>query len=52
MSKKKLIPQKTNSIKNTTREPAPELNELSDKDLQQIVGGCCCCCGTDEMMMM
>jgi hypothetical protein len=40
-------------VKPTTREELPaqfdelssaQLDELSDEDLQYVVGGCCCCC--------
>jgi bacteriocin-like protein len=41
MNKKNSMPQKTNFINNTTEEVLTELIELSENDLQHVVGGCC-----------
>jgi bacteriocin-like protein len=50
MNKKNSMSQKANSIKQTIKEQATELNELSDEDLQQVVGGCCCCCKPPQQL--
>ena len=42
MSKRNLISQAANRF--FTQDIPVELVELSEKDLQHIVGGCCCCC--------
>jgi hypothetical protein len=49
MNKKNLMSQVNPSIKHTTGNVPAELVELSDKDLQYVVGGCCCCCKKEEM---
>jgi bacteriocin-like protein len=40
MNKKNFMPQKTNFINHATEELLTDFIELSENDLQQIVGGC------------
>ena len=42
MNKKNSLSQKTNFIQHTKEELLTELIELSENDLQNVVGGCCC----------
>jgi bacteriocin-like protein len=45
MNTKNLISLSVKPVNRFTRQDFPtDLVELSEKDLQHIVGGCCCCC--------
>ena len=46
MDIKNLMSHVVRSVNPTTtgEQPAPELVQLSEEDLLQIIGGCCCCC--------